>query len=221
MSVGEYTPLEWLMVVEHELLLFAAVFFFLGTLDELAIDLAYGWLRLTRRARSWRIERSEARERQLGGRAALLIPAWREERVIEQTITHALAAWPNAELRVYAGCYRNDPLTLEAMQRGANGDTRVRIVVHDREGPSTKADCLNRLYAAMELDERREGRDVRLVLLHDAEDMVDPAALGLMDRAIEEAEFVQLPVLPEPQSASRWIGSHYQDGVKLQHLRAA
>jgi bacteriophage N4 adsorption protein B len=206
--MGHFTPLEWLALVEHELLLFAGVFFLLGAADEFALDLAYGWLRLTRRAKTWRIEREEARSRPLAGPAALLMPAWREERVIEHSIAHALAAWPNPGLRLYAGCYRNDALTMESIARGANGDPRVRLVVHDCDGPSTKADCLNRLYAALEADEQRIGADFRMVLLHDAEDMVDPAALGLMDRALDEAEFVQLPVLPEPQSRSRWIGSH-------------
>jgi adsorption protein B len=207
--MAHYTPLEWLALADRELLLFAGFFFLLGALDEFAVDMVYAWLRLTGRARSWRIERREARERALDGPAALLIPTWREDAVIEHTLIHALAAWPNRELRVYVGCYRNDPLTLEAVSRGADGDGRVRLVVHDRDGPSTKADCLNRLYAALEADEARCGRDYRLVLLHDAEDMVDPAALGLMDRALDTADFIQLPVLPEPQAASRWIGSQY------------
>jgi adsorption protein B len=46
-------------------------------------------------------------------------------------------------------------------------------------------------------------------VLHDSEDMVDPAALGLLDRALDEVDFVQLPVLPEPQRSSRLVGSHY------------
>src|SRR5688572_23991493 len=99
-----WTPLEWLALVERELLLFAAVFFLIGALDELAIDCAWLWLRLTGRARTARIERSEHVGRQLAGRAALLIPAWREEEVIGDTIAHALAAWPQEALRVYVGC---------------------------------------------------------------------------------------------------------------------
>jgi adsorption protein B len=67
---------------------------------------------------------------------------------------------------------------------------------HDRDGPTTKADCLNCLYAALETDERRSGMRFRMVLLQDAEDMVDPAALGLLDAALAHADFVQLPVLP-------------------------
>ena len=212
-NMGLWTPLEWLALVEHELLLFAAVFFLIGALDELAMDLAWIWLRITGRTKSRRIERSEVREAALAGPAAVLIPTWLEAQIIEFTVAHALAAWPQREMRLYVGCYANDPATLEAVMRGSRGDPRVRLVVHGRQGPTTKADCLNRLYAAIEADEARGGRDFRMVVLHDAEDMVDPAALGLLDRAIGpetgRADFVQLPVLPEPQRYSRWVGSHY------------
>src|SRR5690606_7083978 len=140
---------------------------------------------------------------------AILIPAWHEDRVIEFTVAHAIAAWPHDDLRLYVGCYRNDPATFEAATRGASGDPRVRVVAIERDGPTTKADCLNLLYAALEEDDRRSGRPFRLVGLHDAEDMVDPAALGLLDQAVATFDFVQLPVLPEPQPSSRWVGSHY------------
>lgn len=220
MLLGQWTPLEWLALVEHELLLFAAVFFLIGALDELAMDGVWAWLKLAGRARSWRIARGEARERPLAGPAAVLIPAWHEAGIIEFTIAHALAAWPQQELRIYAGCYLNDPDTLEAIMRGSGGDARVRVVVHGHYGPTTKADCLNRLYAALEADEARGGRDFRLVVLHDAEDMVDPAALDLLDRAVEDADFVQLPVLPEPQRQSRWVGSHYCEEFAEAHGKA-
>jgi adsorption protein B len=58
-------------------------------------------------------------------------------------------------------------------------------------------------------DERRTGEPYRMVVLHDAEDMVDPAALKLLERGLEHSDFVQIPVLPEPQPVSRWIASHY------------
>jgi adsorption protein B len=209
MTLGAWTPLEWLALVEHELLLFAGVFFLIGLADELIMDLAYASLRLSGRARTLRIHRANHRDTELGGPAALFIPAWQEDGVLAITIAHALAVWPQRDLRLYAGCYRNDIATADAILAGARGDPRVRLVVHDRDGPTTKADCLNRLYAAMVADERRRGMRFRVVLQHDAEDMVDSAALGLLDAALERADFVQLPVLPQPQPASRWIGSHY------------
>ncbi|MGB3796300.1 MAG: glycosyl transferase family protein [Alteraurantiacibacter sp.] len=201
--------LHLLAQVELELLLFASFFFVLGAIDELSLDVAWFWLRLTGRAQTRVVNRSDIKDTRLAGRAAVFVPAWQEAKVIADTLCHALAVWPQDNLRIYVGVYRNDPDTLEAAAHGANGDARVRIVVHDREGPSTKADCLNRLYEAMRQDETREGREARMVLLHDAEDMVDPAALALLDHAIGAAQFVQLPVLPMPSRRSRWIGSHY------------
>src|SRR5690606_24539388 len=121
------------------------------------------------------------------------------------------AAWPQRDLRIFVGCYANDPDTAEAVRRGAGGDARVKVVVHERHGPTTKADCLNTLYAALERDEQHCGYHARMVVLHDAEDMVDPAALAVFDRALEHAEFILLPVLPEVQASSRWVGSHYCD----------
>ncbi len=153
-AVGQSTPLAWLALVEHELLLFSAVFFLIGALDEFAVDLMWVWLRLTGGASSRRIDRRELGLRPLAGPAAVMIPAWREERVIGFTVAHALAAWPQRELRLYVGCYRNDRATMEAVVRGADGDARVRLVVVPRDGPTTKADCLNALYAAIEDDER-------------------------------------------------------------------
>jgi adsorption protein B len=92
-------------------------------------------------------------------------------------------------------------------------------VINGRPGPTTKADCLNRIYAAMRDDEARSGRPFRNVIMHDAEDMVHPAALAVMDRALAEVEFVQLPVRPEPQPNSRWIAGHYSDEFTEAHAK--
>jgi adsorption protein B len=220
--MGTLTVLEWLSLFERELLLFAGTFFLLGALDELAIDILWLWMRLTgRRSRlRLRLSRDDVRNRRLSARAAVFIPAWQEEAVIAHTVAHALQSWPNDDFVIYVGCYRNDSRTLEAAMRGAGADRRVRLVVHDIEGPTTKADCLNRLYAAMQVDEARVGSAYRMVLLHDAEDMVDPAGLALLDKALDRADFVQLPVLPLPQSGRRLVGSHYCEEFAESHGKA-
>lgn len=206
---------SWLEALEHELLLFAGVFFLLGAADELLVDLAWVRLRLTGRARTGRFEGPA--DAPLAGQAAVLVPAWREAAVVGAMLACCRASWPQAGLRVYAGCYRNDPETLAALIAGAGGDPRIRIVVHDADGPTTKADCLNRLYRGLVTDERRSGVRARCVILHDAEDMVHPAALALIDRALDDADFVQLPVIPVAQPASRWIAGHYGDEFAEAH----
>ena len=204
-----FTAWQWLVLVQHELLLFAAIFFLIGAIDDFSVDLVWLWLRLTGRAGDRHLPPGIEHDPALEGSAAVFIPAWDEPEVIGATIRHMLTAWRQERLRVYLGCYPNDLATLEAAVQAAQGDPRLRIVVHDRPGPSTKADCLNRLYRALALDEARQGEPFRMVLLHDAEDMVDPAALAVLDRAIGAADMVQLPVIPLPQQDSRWIGSHY------------
>ena len=193
--------------LEHELLLFAAFWFIVGAIDELAVDVTWLWLRLTGRAEDARLPKGYEL-RPLEGRVAVFVPAWHEADVIEPMVAHTLKAWPQQAMTLYVGCYCNDGATVGAAMRGAGEDTRIRLVVHDREGPTTKADCLNRLYDAMRDDERRTGQAYTSVILHDAEDMVHPAALSVIDRVLAEVDFVQLPVRPEPQASSRYVAGH-------------
>ena len=215
-----FDPWQWLEIVEHELLLFAAVFFLIGALDELAVDFAWLRLKLTGRTRPLRFAAAPAAP--LKGIAAVLVPAWREAEVVAAMLRHCRTSWPQRELRIYAGCYRNDAETLAALIEGAAADPRIRVVVHAADGPTTKADCLNRLYAALTIDERRSGVRARSVILHDAEDMVHPEALALIDATLDAgdgwgADFVQLPVIPVPQKHSRWIAGHYGDEFAEAH----
>lgn len=216
----EFSVGEWVALAHYELLLFAAAFLAVGLLDELAVDLLYVWLRLTGRAQTRRIDGDTLPRDLLSGMAAIFIPAWREDAVIAPTLAHALSVWPQRNLRIYVGCYRNDPDTIASATAAACDDNRVRLVIVDGDGPSSKAHCLNRLYAALRTDELRQGFSAHMVVLHDAEDMVDPAALPLLDHAIWSSEFVQLPVMALPPSGSRWIASHYTDEFAESHAKA-
>lgn len=210
-----------LALIQYELLLFAGVFFLVGALDDFVVDLAWLWLKLTGRARTAKVDRRQLQTKPLDDPVAVYIPAWHEDEVISDTIRHLLGVWPQKNLRLYIGIYRNDPATLAAAMQAAQGDGRLRLVVHDRDGPSTKADCLNRVYEAMSDDERRASIRFSAVLFHDAEDMVDPAGLGLIDWAIcDGAHFVQLPVEPLPQASRDWLGSHYCEEFAEAHGKA-
>jgi adsorption protein B len=210
--------LRGLQLVEYELLLFASFWFVLAAFDELVVDLAWLWLRVTRRVEDRRLPKGYE-QRPLTGRPAVLVPAWREADVIGAMTAHTLRAWPHQELTLFVGCYANDPETVAAAMAGAGDDPRVRIILHHRDGPTTKADCLNRLYAALGEDEQRRGAAYTSVILHDAEDMVHPAALPVIDRILERVQFVQLPVRPEPQPASPWVAGHYSDEFAEAHAK--
>lgn len=218
-ATGWDPVLNILVPIERELLVFAAFWFVVGLVDEFAIDCAYAWLRLTGRARTARLPAGFGKA-ELSGPMAIFIPAYQEAVVIATTISHMAATWPQREVRFYVGCYGNDVATLAAAMEGTGGDRRVRLVVHGAHGPTTKADCLNRLYAALCDDERRSGHAFRGVILQDAEDMVHPAALQAIDTAIASHDFVQIPVRPALQPESRWIAGHYADEFAEAHAKA-
>ncbi|EIZ78598.1 bacteriophage N4 adsorption protein B [Novosphingobium sp. Rr 2-17] len=207
-----------LQLIEHELLLFAAFWFILGALDDLGVDACWIWLKLTGRTQEPRVT-TEAAGAALQGRAAVLIAAWKESGVIGHTVRHALAAWTQQDYTIYVGCYCNDKETIAAVMAEAGSDLRVRVVIHDRPGPTTKADCLNRIHAALCADEQRHGFRYRLVVLHDAEDMVHRAELAVLDAGLNHADFLQLPVRPEPQPQSPWVAGHYSDEFTEAHAK--
>ncbi|MXO96348.1 glycosyl transferase family protein [Erythrobacter aquimaris] len=220
MPVAQFTSAEWLALLQHELLLLAAVFFAIGLIDELAIDITYAWLRLTGRAKPAEVGSRGYALQDLSGMAAVFIPAWEEDTVIGPTLAHALASWPQDDVRIYVGCYRNDPATIASVSVAARGDDRIRVVIVGADGPTSKAHCLNRLYQALCDDETRLRAKAHMVVLHDAEDMVDEAALVTLDRAIWHDDFVQLPVMALPQSDSPWIAGHYSDEFAESHAKA-
>lgn len=212
------TGIEWLQFVRRESLLFVCFWFTIATIDGVVVDVWWLWLRLTGRGRAMRV-RPGVEAMELSGRAAVMVPAWQESQVIGAMIAHTLRAWSQREFRLYIGCYGNDAATVAAATRAAGKDPRVRVVVHGAEGPTTKADCLNRLYRAICSDEARSGVRFRSVVLHDAEDMVHSAGLVAIDRALDYADYVQLPVRPELQADSRWVAGHYADEFLEAHAK--
>lgn len=201
--------------VMHETMLFAACGFLLLGFSDLTVDIIW----IARKAR-----RGLGRGQMLcadgvpaarsPGLMAVFIPAWDESFVIGDMIANSLRTFGSGDYVLFVGAYPNDPDTIAVVQSIA--DTRVRLVVGDVDGPTTKADCLNRLWLALGEEEARSGRRAKAIILHDAEDVVHPAELKLFDRLIEEYDLVQLPVLPLIGGASA-ISKTYADEFAESH----
>jgi len=206
--------------VANELLLFAAIGFLIGGIDDLVIDLIWfgrtAWRRLTARGR--RLPDSLAALPPVEpGLIAVFVPAWREARVIGPMLKTALARFDHPSYRIYVGCYPNDRPTIDAAAAVAEADPRIRVVVLAQPGPTTKADCLNGLWRAMLSDEQADGRRVKAIVFHDAEDVVHSAELRIFDAMIGRFDLVQLPVLPLIDPQSQWVSGHYCDEFAESH----
>lgn len=197
----------------REIALFAALGFLLLGLGDLAVDLI--WM-LLRRGPSATLADLPPPARP--GRIAIFVPAWDEARVIAPMLGHALAAWSERDFAIYVGCYPNDGATIAAVRTVA--DRRVRLAIGPTLGPTTKADCLNRLWEAMRADEAAAGSRFKAVLLHDAEDVVHSAELELFDSLIERFDLVQIPVIPLVDRKSRFVAGHYGDEFAEAHGKA-
>ena len=213
----------WLLdAVVRETLLFAAVGFVIGGIDDVAVDLVYiarqSWRRVRGRAGA-RPVLADYGERTAQGRIAIFVGAWDESAVIGAMLDTTLARLDHADYRIYVGAYPNDSATIDAVAAVAERDARVRLVIGAAPGPTTKAGCLNTLWHALRCDEATGGARARGIVLHDAEDVVHPGELRIFDTLVDRHWAVQLPVLPLVDRGSRLVSGHYADEFAEAHTK--
>ena len=204
-----------------ELALFAAVGYLLFAVDDLVVDLIYfirrGWRAAMTYSHHPKMFAGDLPAPMRPGWMAILIPAWDEANVIAPMLRATLDRFGDGDYQLFVGHYRNDPATRAAIL--SIDDPRISPVDIGVDGPTTKADCLNRLHAALVDHETATGRPAKAVVLHDAEDVVHPQELKLFDRLVEYAGMVQLPVVPLLDPASRWVAGHYADEFAEAHMK--
>jgi bacteriophage N4 adsorption protein B len=214
---------SFLFHAREELLLFSGFWFLVGGIDDIIVDLVWGgraaWRRVTRYRLAAPMRADELPGTAQSGMIAVFIPAWREAEVIGRMLRHCHTSWRGCgiDYRIYVGCYGNDPASIAAIASVALGDPYVRMVLCDQPGPTTKADCLNRLWRALTQDELAGGYKAKALVMHDAEDAVHPLELRIFDYLIERAAAVQLPVIPVQVPGSAWVSGHYCDEFAEAH----
>lgn len=202
----------------REATLFAAVCFLFGGIDDVAVDLVYLVRRLRTRNRA-EVTLDLLPRPASASRLAVFVAAWDESQVIGAMLRTALARFDHPDYRLYVGTYPNDRPTVDAVAAVAEQDQRVRLVIGAKPGPTTKADCLNAIWAAMVQDEAHDGVPVRAVILHDAEDVVHAGELRVYEHFLANHAVVQLPVLPLRHPRSRIISGHYLDEFAEAHAK--
>jgi adsorption protein B len=142
-------------MVARETLLFAAIGFLIGGLDDFAIDLVYIGHRLRCRLAGTATMPvlDDFPVLEAPGRIAVFVAAWDESAVIGAMLRNALASFDHPNYRLYVGAYPNDRATIDAVAEVAEHDSRVVLVIGDDPGPTTKADCLNAVWRALLRDE--------------------------------------------------------------------
>jgi adsorption protein B len=142
---------------------------------------------------------------------AVFVPLWQEHAVIGRMLEHNLAAIRYRNYHFFVGVYPNDVPTVSAVARQARCHPRVHIAICPHDGPTSKGDCLNWIYQRMKDHEERHHMRFRVVVMHDAEDLIHPESLRLINWFSRRYAMVQVPVLPLATAVREWTHGLYCD----------
>ena len=184
-----------------------ALWILLSGLDDLLVDAVYFFAR--RQPFPW--PREQALDSRPQQRIAILVPLWREHAVIGQMLRHNLSVIRYNNYDIFVGAYPNDGPTLAAVNTAARESPRVHVAICPHAGPTSKGDCLNWAYQGMTEYESAAGAHFEIVVVHDAEDLIHPDSLLLMNWFARDYHMVQVPVLPLASGLSEWTHGLYCD----------
>ncbi len=157
---------------------------------------------------------------------AIIIPAWDESSVIARMLAGNLARidYPRDHYAFYVGVYPNDQATIDAVERVARSNPNVHAVVSPLPGPTSKGQILNHVTRClMERSSTHRagdgGQDWDAILLHDAEDLIHPLSLWLINERLFDNHYVQVPVFSLPLAWNELVAGTYIDEFAESHTK--
>ena len=168
-------------------------------LDDLVIDLLF-WLRRLWRWLTVYRRHHHADEGLLYASAeqplAIMVPAWNEVGVVGEMARLAAMSLDYENYQIFVGTYPNDAATQGDVDAVCQRYSNVHKVVCALPGPTSKADCLNNIIAAIFQFENDAKLTFAGFILHDAEDVISPLELRLFNLLVSRKDLIQVPVYP-------------------------
>jgi adsorption protein B len=184
-----------------------AIWILISGLDDLFISLIWGLT--ARKSFAWPADAELQQAPQ--HRIAIFVPLWREHGVIRQMLDHNLAAIQYGNYDVFVGVYPNDQPTRRAVAEAERRHGRVHLALVGHDGPTSKADCLNAIHRRMLSYEEVHGANFENIVIHDAEDLIHPESLRLINWYMRDYQMVQVPVLALPTGIGEFTHGLYCD----------
>jgi adsorption protein B len=193
-----------------------------SSLDDAFVDLWY-WLRSFYRwfwihARFPRL-RAEALDARPERPIAIMVPAWKESEVIQAMLTTSNTLIRYSNYQFFVGVYQNDAETVAEVRAAMARFPNVFMSVVPRDGPTSKADCLNVVLADILAYERRTGTPFIGIALHDSEDVIHPYELKLFNYLLDRMDLIQLPVFSFPRGLHELVAGTYMDEFAEWHSK--
>jgi adsorption protein B len=206
------------------LLIVIAVITAISSVDDVFVDLYYWCLKLFwhQDAKDKAVARAVTKAAELPERPfAIMVAAWKEQEVIFSMLATNSRLLAYRNYHFFVGVYQNDNPTISEVRRAQSLYPNVHMVVVPRNGPTSKADCLNVILAAILTHENEElGFPFAGIALHDSEDFIHPHELKLFNSLIgTRFDFVQLPVFSFNQPLRDVVGGIYMDEFAEVHTK--
>jgi adsorption protein B len=195
----------------------------LSSIDDIFVDLYYWCLKLFGRQdqKDHALAASIAKARSQPERAlAIMVPAWQEHDVIYSMVATNSRLLGYRNYHYFIGVYQNDIATISEVRRAQAEFSNVHMSVVPRNGPTSKADCLNVILGEILSYESELSCPFAGIALHDAEDFIHPDELAVFNVLIgTQFDFVQLPVFSFSQSLMDMVGGIYMDEFAEVHTK--
>jgi adsorption protein B len=150
---------------------------------------------------------------------AIMVPAWKEFEVIFSMLAANSRLLRYENYQFFVGVYRNDPQTIAEVEKAQRSIKNLNMVVVPRDGPTSKADCLNEVIAAIFDYEIKSKITFAGIAMHDAEDLIHPHELKLFNLLIGKYDFIQLPVFSFNQPLREFVAGISMDEFAEVHTK--
>lgn len=194
----------------------------LSSIDDTFIDCCYWirefyrWFWIRAKYEALPVETLQAKaERPI----AIMVPAWQESEVIAAMLETSNRLIQYKNYRIFVGVYQNDSATREEVERVARDRPNVSMAIVPRDGPTSKADCLNVILADIFSYEKTTGTYFHGIAMHDAEDVIHPFELPLFNYLLDRMDLIQLPVYSFQRSLSDLVAGTYMDEFAEWHSK--
>ena len=190
---------------------------FIGSLDDLFSDILYFILR-TFNGEKVKVNLEDL-DRVPEKNIAIFLPAWKEAEVIEDMIKHNVNVLAYKNYHIFIGVYPNDFETKMKVAKVERLYPHVHMAQVPHDGPTNKADNLNWIYQNMLKYEEENGIKFDIILMHDAEDIIHPLSLKLVNYLSSEYDMIQIPVFSLEVPFKNFTAGTYMDEFAEHHLK--
>lgn len=191
--------------------------YFIFGLDDLFVDFVYWRNRLNGKKLSYdelnRVKNLPEKK------IAIMIAAWKEYEVLESMINGNISHIEYSNYDFFLGVYPNDTQTLLKAQELSHKFSNVHLVVNSKSGPTSKGQMLNELVSGILKYEDNNRARFNLFVIHDAEDIIHPLSLKLINYEAENFDFIQIPIFSLPLPVNSLVGGVYIDEFAELHTK--